>query len=278
MSANTTYFYRCHSKSSAGSLISGKGRSQGRRLSDSGLGSEFINHTHLQSADPTALISVSSRLIDTIQRAFNKFYEQGECPGQIWIAFIYVPDVHKHVYHHAEYLADKYHLANPSRLQYEYIFEWEIPEEYLIHQVSVETLMACGADMKEFLHFGEGYPCRGALPPTSVLRDEFAAELLESSDDGYAGGIGLGLLARCFGARSPLRQITQQLLRDCIRERFIDNDDQLIRVSYKGNDGTVLDFAHYRVIENGVELGLYDWRLTDSDFFGAYTHTKSSRL
>jgi hypothetical protein len=76
------YFYRCFSDSSAGGLISGKGRRH-THLSNNELRTEFSNHLRSLSKKPTALISVSSRIIDTLQRAFGKFYKDGEKPDQV---------------------------------------------------------------------------------------------------------------------------------------------------------------------------------------------------
>lgn len=90
--------------------------------------------------EPTALISASDRLSDTLRHAFSKLYKDGEISNQIWITFIYVPDEDKHIYHHAEGLAKKWHFLNPGRLRYEYIFEWEIPEQYLITKFRLRHL------------------------------------------------------------------------------------------------------------------------------------------
>ncbi|KAL1591740.1 hypothetical protein SLS60_011739 [Paraconiothyrium brasiliense] len=262
MGEHGNHFSRAHSDSSAGGLISGKGRRHGRFLGPD-LYSEFVNHMRLRSMKPTALISVSNRLIDTLRRAFSKFYEDEEDPNQIWITFIHVPDVDKHVYHHAEGLAKKWNCPNPSRLRYEYIFEWEIPEKYLIHKVSVQTLIERGFGMEEYL-------LDDALPLTSILRKEVAKRLLQPSVGGYEIGLTLGLLARCFGARAPIRQIALQLLQDCSHVRFIDHDVQMVSASYWDREVMHLDFGHFRDIEDGIDTALYDWWLADPDFVYAY--------
>lgn len=149
-------------------------------------------------------------------------------------------------------------MENSHLLQYEYLFEWGIPEKYFIHRVSVETLMKRGFNMSEFLvdnDFGVT-----VLPFTPKLKDDFARAILESSDDPHEVGIYLGLLARSFGARSPLRQITLQLQLDCFHITSIDHDDQVFRLSYDDD---------FRAIEDGVDVILFDWWLTDPDFYGA---------
>ena len=260
MSDRGKYFYRCYSQTSAGGLISGKGPGQARPLGDNLL-PEFINHLTLQTTRPTALVSVSSRMIDTLRRAFNKYYEYREDPSQIWIAFIYVPNVDKHAgaYHHAMGLAERFKMRGFRLLQYEYIFEWEIPQKYFIHEVSVETLKKRGFTMSEFLvkkKFGGV-----TLPRIPELKKNFAKAILGSSDNAYEVGIYLGLLARSFGARSPLHQIILQLQLDCFRINTVNPDDQLFRFSYDDD---------FPAIENGVDEVLIDWWLTDPDFCVEY--------
>jgi hypothetical protein len=211
-----TYFYRCFSNSSAGGLISGRGFGIGR-LSHTCLQHEFESHMRIDATAPTALISVSTRIVDTVQRAFNRYYRDLEDPRQIWIAFIFVPDSEKQIYYHAEDLARTYGYGEWKRLKYEYIFTWEIPEEYVLHRISVETFMARGLDMSEYYYGHE-------LPPTSVLRGEIARSILHSTMGGWRVGVELGLFARKFGARAPVWQIANQLLDDCAYITYIDED------------------------------------------------------
>ncbi|KAI4909264.1 hypothetical protein J4E90_007961 [Alternaria incomplexa] len=274
MNDRGSYFYRCYSHISAGGLISGKGPGQARPLGDDLL-PEFINHLVLHTTKPTALVSVSSRMIDTLRRAFNKCYKDGEDASQIWIAFFYVPYADEYAYHHAEDLAEKFKMKNSRRLRYEYIFEWEIPKKYFIHELSVETLMKRGFNMSEFLVdddfggvvlpfiSGSTKERSVASPGTSIpgLKIDFAKAIFKSSDNAHEVGIYLGLLARSFGARSPLHQIILQLQLDCFRINPVNPDDQLFRFSYDDD---------FPAIENGVDEVLIDWWLTDPDFCVEY--------
>lgn len=88
--ANRTIYTRAYSKSSAGQLGSGKGP-KGDPLSDTDLLEEFRNHARRRNRKPTALVSGSDRIVDTVKRAFDKHYEDGEPSAEIWIAFIEVP-------------------------------------------------------------------------------------------------------------------------------------------------------------------------------------------
>lgn len=70
MNGITTYT-RVFSQSSAGELVSGKGLG-GSPLSDTQLLDEFRIHSNKANREPTALLSVSTRSIDTVRRAFEK--------------------------------------------------------------------------------------------------------------------------------------------------------------------------------------------------------------
>ncbi|KAF2802114.1 uncharacterized protein BDZ99DRAFT_483133 [Mytilinidion resinicola] len=259
MGKSGRYFFRCFSNSSAGGLISGKG-CRGRRLSETDLHSEYVNHVLLRATVPTALISVSSRIIDTLRRAFNKLYEDEESPDQIWITFIYVPDTDKDVYHHAEDLAKKWNYPDNGKLRYEYIFTWEIPEKYLIHKVSVETLIKRGLDMK-------GYLLNGALPRTSILRQEVVRKILDPSNGGYDIGLSLGFLARCFGARAPIRLYTiggSRILISSTRMKNIVLGLRKLRRIWKEN--RISGVMHYAMSSWTVTLILRDTGEMSSDF------------
>jgi hypothetical protein len=262
MSQPGEYFYRCYSNSSAGALISGAGLGHGKPLGTN-LFDQFISHVLNPSRQhPTALISTSSRLIDTLQRAFSKFYNHREHPNQIWIAFIYVPDEDKRVYHHAEDLAEQCEHEEPQLFRYEYLFEWEIPAKYLVHTVSVETLMNRGFDMDLYLH-------NNVFPNTHDLRWRFASIMLKPWYEGYDIGLGLGLMVRAFGARAPVRQLALQLVRDCHTVRQIDNKSRNVFISY-GDGDFRLDAEQFHAIEEGIDTALMDWWLADTDFYKAY--------
>jgi hypothetical protein len=148
-----------------------------------------------------------------------------------------------------------------KRLKYEYIFTWEISQKYVIHKVSIETLLERGLNM-------EDYRWSRALPTTLALREE-ARKILNPSYCAYEIGLGLGFLARCFGARAPTRQITHQLLRDCLRVRNIDDDAQIVWVSYPWYEAGI-DFSYINDIEDGIDTALLDWWLADPSFLDAY--------
>lgn len=144
--------------------MSGKGK-EGRQLSTDDLLSEIRNHKNFDRTQPTtALISVTVSFIDVLNRAFARLHK-GDKPDQIWIVFISVPYKDKGVYHHAEDLAREIEHNKPSLFKDEYIFVWEIPEKYMVHKISVQTLLERGLTME--CYYEDSYNGR-RLPSTSI--------------------------------------------------------------------------------------------------------------
>lgn len=200
---------------------------------------------------PTALVSVSSRIVDTCLRAFQKHYEYEEAANTIWIAFIDSP-VRKDGIpvgaHSAQTLARRFKTGNPGACRYEIVFEWSIPQEYVKHRVSLATLMERGLDWSKY-----GVAPRYELPTTEKLREAMAHDFVPSEPylDFYEVGLGLGIDARCFGARAPSLWLAERLFCDCNR------DGQLILESHEE-------------LTDGIDRALIEWWLTDSEFLGAY--------
>ncbi|TLS25376.1 hypothetical protein PpBr36_06810 [Pyricularia pennisetigena] len=72
---------------------------------------DFENHSRQHNRLPTSLVSTSSRIIDTLQRAFNKHFKDEEPLSDIWILFIQVPpevvqNEHNNQIRHAMRLAE----------------------------------------------------------------------------------------------------------------------------------------------------------------------------
>jgi hypothetical protein len=65
---------------------------------------------------PTALMYVSSRLIDTLRTALQRCYEAKQHADQIWIILIYVPSINQHVYDHAEDLAKRWRFEGHDQI------------------------------------------------------------------------------------------------------------------------------------------------------------------
>jgi len=117
-------YTRAYSKSSAGGLSSAKVRID-YPLADAVLLEEFRNHANRRNREPTALVSASDRIVDTLKRAFDKYYKFGELTADIWIAFIELTPVTKNTLnriHSAIELAEKCKLKEPSRFSHEVVF------------------------------------------------------------------------------------------------------------------------------------------------------------
>jgi hypothetical protein len=137
-------YTRVYSNTSPRQLVSGKG-AKGSSLSRTQLRNEFRNHSVLRSQTPTALVSVSDRIIDTVKRAYEKHYIGNESPADIWIVFIKVPAATEDPKIHPAFkLAEECGLPEPNLRYHEFVFEWAIPDEYVLHKVSLQTLMDRG--------------------------------------------------------------------------------------------------------------------------------------
>lgn len=267
-------FYRTFSdSSSAGALVSGKGK-EDRQLSIHELLCEFKNHKkgarkhneEICHERLTALVSVTISFTDALRRAFDKLYG-GDKPEQIWIVFISVPHKDKGTYHHAEYLARKIGQDKTDMFKDEYIFEWEIPEKYIAHKVSVQNLLGRGFTMERYCECSNN---KRQLPPAYLLRQDIAKRILDPTNGGYDIGMSLAFVARCFGARAPVRDIAHRILSECTRIRYVNHHAQNVRVSYWHGHETTLDFEHFYWIERGIDEALFDFWLNDIDFCIAY--------
>jgi hypothetical protein len=92
---------------------------------------------------------VTTSFLDMLRRAFDKLYK-GHKAEHIWIVFIFVPHRDNAEYHHAKHLAQEIRLEESNMFVHEYVFEWEIPEKYVMHKVSVHTLLSRGFNMERY--------------------------------------------------------------------------------------------------------------------------------
>jgi hypothetical protein len=200
-------------------------------------------------------VSVSNRIVDTVHRAFQKHYVDGESPQDIWVVFIEAPaqrNGHSVRVHYARELAEATGL-NPGFFQYEFVFEWGIPEDHVLHKVSLKTLMNRGlrVNPKDW--------------STKQLRASMAREFERCSSYGDELGITLGLFAQKFGARAPLEWIAYQWYDDCVEARFDSSSDTVELYYAHGRSHTVwADF--FSDLEQGIDIALLDWWLEDSDY------------
>jgi hypothetical protein len=258
------YFYRCFSERSAGGLKCGLNYT-GPPLSKSDLLSYFEQHQIFDTEIRTALVSATDRPLEALHRAFVKYYNLNERAGDIWIAIILVPVGEDGTLpcHHAEKLALElgYSPEEGRKFIHEYIFEWEIKDQYVEHTVSVETLFDRGLDLGAYLQ-------NDRLPDLRVFRGLMTDMILDLPLDGYSVGRKLGRMARCFGARAPVKEIANGLLTDCPSWISVDEEAQNVEwttteVSDNGEYRTVsirdIDVEHFYWITQGINEALFDF-------------------
>ncbi|KIW21902.1 uncharacterized protein PV07_12688 [Cladophialophora immunda] len=262
--ANRTIYTRAYSKTSAGQFISAKGP-KGDPLSDTALLEEFRNHANIWNREPTALVSGSDRIVDTLKRAFDKHYEDGESSADIWIAFIEIPPTMNETgprIHSAKELAEQCELPEPNLFSHEVVFEWAIPKKYVLHEVSLQALINRGLQEHYFLQSS-----------TAEVRRYTARELRQHGP--WEIGITLGSFARKFGARAPLDWISHQLFHDCVRTTIVRDD--VVRLEYLDRDTEMVDFQFFCDLDDGIDTTLYEWWLSDIDFYLDYEEFKELR-
>jgi hypothetical protein len=254
-------------------LTSGEKR-VGPPLSKSELLHQFDRHRIRTNKRPTALVSVSDRPIEALHRAFSIYYNDDEKASDIWIVIISVTvgDNHTSPYHHAEALAHKLGMSptDSRKFEHEYLFEWEILGQYVEHMVSVETLLNRGLNLDSYLDD------HGHLPDLRRFRCLMMEAFLGSPLDGYYVGRELGHMARCFGARAPVKDIAHSILTDCPFWISVDGESQYVEwaIEYDSdtNDYSVkfVDFEHFYWISEGINETLFDSWLADGSFVEDY--------
>jgi hypothetical protein len=235
---------------------------------------EFINHSQSGLKIPTALVSTSTRLIDTVTRAY-KLWEAGNNPENIWIAFIKTPhdltaDSTPRI-HHGEALATQYGpdsrglFPSPKLFRYEYVVEWAIPPRWIVHTVSLQTLINRGLDWKR--HFETIHASNGT--PEYQQQWTQAIRFLESRR--YQGcspweiGVGIGCFMKYFGARAPLWWIRTQIFQDLFLPT-IDTNYRILNLRFgKVVRGYEVDDIGQEM-NDGIDLIVIDGWLTSSEF------------
>jgi hypothetical protein len=161
-------------------------------------------------------------------------------------------------------LAEECGHPEPGLFHHEIVFEWAIPEKYVLHKISLQALMDRGLKWGKYLIQG-GRELQ--LLSTAELRSCIARDLQPARPWYGPWGIGVRLagFARKFGARAPLDWIAYRLFYDCVRRKIVDED--VIRVNYAHGHSETVDFDFFCELDHGIEIGLYDWWLADIDFF-----------
>lgn len=259
--ADRKIYTRAYSSSSAGRLTSGKGP-EGTPLSHTDLLREFKNHAVKQNREPTALVSCSDRIIDTLRRAFKKYYEDHDAATEIWIAFVEIPPTEGGI-HAARKLADECSLPRSYLFSREFVFEWAIPKKYVLHEVSLQTLFNRGLPQDSFSEFYIEATKRDIVKDFRTM-------------DPWEMGVSFGSFAQKFGARAPLEWISYRLFYDCVRMKIVGDD--LLELRYADNEMKEYeDFDFGLLLEEGINASLCDGWLKDGDLCQDYEEFKEYR-
>ncbi|ETS77430.1 hypothetical protein PFICI_11304 [Pestalotiopsis fici W106-1] len=260
------YYTRAYAESSPRQLVSGKGMSS-QPLSRNELLREFECHSVRHNKEPTALVSVSSRIVDTVNRAYELHWD-GEPAARVWIVFISEPahDTGRAsaIYPYAaEALAKNCDKKEAKLFQYEFLLEWYIPESLVVHRVSLQTLIDRGLDWYQSINSGLALEYES----TDDLRARIAGNMwnIDESYGFWDVGIHLGWFAKLFGARAPVNWIASQLHRDCAHAKVTRNGNYSIRPHGREEDYLVDDFA-MKDIDDGIDTVLIDWWFTQDEF------------
>jgi hypothetical protein len=221
-------------------------------LSEDDLLNEWDIHRFEKNRQRTALVSVTNRPLEALNRALKKYYNSHENPGTIWIVIIRVPDGRNSIRpHHVQRLAQR--LAqrrdDPAddvvKYKYEYVFEWEIPQEYVVHCVSLRTLIHRGIErMLRLQYYPQGFPS------FKKMRDDLLKNNILANPSGTE--FWLCSLAQAFGARAYTYEIALRTLHNCLSGGYIDEDNQYVYFNWADFCGS-LEFSDIRDIEIGIQ-------------------------
>ena len=174
----------------------------------------------------------------------------GVAAEQIYIIFINAPPEDEPHYHSAKTLAEELHFENPGLYSSEYLAEWQIEPKAIQHSMTLKTLIGRGL----FPRWDESKRKFGHVED---LRNKVGKTLFNGYQTAYKLGLGLGLVARKFGAKALSMDIARKLLDEVIRPRFIDyrpiNADRL-------------------AASQGINTAIIDWCLYDDEFMRSIKH------
>lgn len=201
-------------------------------------------------------MSISDRIINTIIRAFAKRDDDNEPMDEVWIALILGPSSGEDDtmrIHSAAELATQCDMEDTEDsyiFKHEYLVEHFIPEERVLHKVTLQTLVDCG--LRE--HWNQGKMTRESC--------SCSAEMLRRSNP-WEIGLVLGNLARTFVVRAPSNWIAIQLFYDCFRVKVMDYGVTLTDVD---DVAEVVYLAFFRSLHDGINTAVVEWWLADVEF------------
>ncbi|KAG9645271.1 hypothetical protein KCV04_g3866, partial [Aureobasidium melanogenum] len=199
--------YRCWSVESAGDLKSGKVHNGVRphHFTRAGLLQEFQQHRNLYNPTPTAFVSTTSNFLRALHIAYKKMW-LGEDEQDIMIAFFTTrADARTKIYPAQDFAIES--GSSEEEVQYfehEYIFLWEVPNDHVIHIVSMDLVIRRGFALPG-TRTGQLFPSLSEL--RSAMKDY--GDQLSPFERGYL----CGTAACMFGNRAPIYDIAYDMSR-----------------------------------------------------------------
>lgn len=178
-----------------------------RKLSNEELLLEFDDHRKKWQASPTALVSTTTNFLRVIHLAFEQLHQR-ESADQIQILFI-MPDDGGHAkLHSGKDLASQLCSldVNPQHYQYEYLFEWQIPESSVLHEITMATLIRRGFTLRSLC----GQTVFTSFPDMKAFQDLIRVywEGVCLNEKGYHSG-----MAAChFGFNAVTSRLAEEFL------------------------------------------------------------------
>jgi hypothetical protein len=199
--------YRCWSMESAGDLKSGKVHNGVRphHFTRAGLLQEFQQHRNLYSSTPTAFVSTTSNFLRALHIAYKKMW-LGEDERDIMIAFFTTrADARTKIYPAQDFVIESGSSEEEVKdFENEYIFLWEVPDDNVIHIVSMDLVIRRGFALPE-IRPGHLFPSLSEL--RSAMKDY--GDQLSPFERGYL----CGTAACMFGIRAPIYDIAYEMSR-----------------------------------------------------------------
>jgi hypothetical protein len=199
--------FRCWSPKSAGGLKSGKLHDGVARHSftEVGLLGEFQQHKNLYGRIPTAFVSATPNFLRTLHFAYQKIHD-GEDTRDIKIAFLTSRTDTQTIIYPAKNFAIESGSSEEEADNFanEYLFLWNVPDDNVIHVVSMDLVIRRGFTLPE-IRTGQPFPSLSDLRRAIVdHRDQLAP---------FERGYVCGSDACMFGLRAPVREIALQMSR-----------------------------------------------------------------
>jgi hypothetical protein len=219
--------FRCWSETSAGGLRSRKSLNGVRQhnFTAAGLLQEFQEHKDLYSRTPTAFVSTTSNFLRALHIAYQKIYD-GENTQDIKIAFLTSrTDTQTRIYPAKNFAIESGSSEEEIRLfENEYVFLWKVPEDNMIHVVSMDIVIQRGFTLPE-IHTGQPVPSLANLRKAIVDQ----ADQLTPFERGYL----CGSAACMFGIRAPVHEIAFQMSRWARRGTYCCAGWELVDQAFK---------------------------------------------